>query len=809
MSQPPPGTRTPPGRAAYVLAAVVPFVAIVVASLVAIARMDPPKYGVWTGIRPLETKMDMLASFAAQGDVDALVVGSSIVDFGFNAELFSELMSKHLGRPYRAFNFATGGAEPNTLPILYKLARMVSKPKAVIVMVPPEPYLPDSYVPAPNAALAGAPIAPALEHEWLLPISRRVYESAVLRNAPALRDLVMWGDFHNLQRQVGMESYHVDSHGDRVAYTFPWQLDMVRAQSLSNELVVKPYTPGAPGAKDALHYFFNEREIRGMDELRELVARDGGKIILATHAASATWWRGTQSDPVYVAGRRQFFDEFARRLGAEVWNSIDAPVDFASYCLADSTHLNAYGAALYTRLLFQAASGAPLGDRQSCTAQQPDFAALKQNADPTLNLYSGVIERPARQAHALLWFRTVISLAVPKLPVGEDLLVALRTPDGKDFNYPAIELGNGEFMAEVDLPVADRPQVLLTRLLVDDKDNGYPALSAPIAEYEWITGFSRRAAVGPPGADGVQVAVLPRELRPGETLYVAANGASAGRTFDARITSLADGKPVAAESPVRVAAGGDVARIAMPRAIRGGRYEVALLEGATQVAKSAPISVDDRVEVKPRIWTEPMPGGVRVRWANIRNVTRGDWVGIFPAGGTRDSRLDSFMTESRAEGTRDYRLHPVIFGLRPPTQLYEFRLFANGGYRLLARSEPFRFQEAKVPDAGAANAKGEPPEPARIWTEADPATPGRIHVAWSGIANPTKGDWIGLYRKGSDDPARIDMVFTGSKAEGALDYRVAPKLAPQVPPGEYEFRLFADGGWRLLARSEPFAFGAP
>jgi hypothetical protein len=199
MPQSSPGTR-PPGRAAYVLAAALPFVAIAAACLTFIARMDAPQYGVWTGIRPLETKIDMLEKFAAQGDVDALVVGSSIVDFGFNAELFSQLMSEHLGRPYRAFNFATGGAEPNSLPILYRLARMVSKPRTVIVMVPPEPWLPDSYVPAPNAALSGAPIGYALEHPWLLPISRRVYESPVLRNAPALRDLVMCGDYHNLQR---------------------------------------------------------------------------------------------------------------------------------------------------------------------------------------------------------------------------------------------------------------------------------------------------------------------------------------------------------------------------------------------------------------------------------------------------------------------------------------------------------------------------------------------------------------------------------------------------------------------------------
>jgi len=94
------------------------------------------------------------------GELDAIVVGSSIVDFGFSAELFSKLMSAHLGREYRMFNFASGGAEPRTLPALYRFARLAGKPKAVFVLAPAEPKLRNTvYERSPDYTLQNAPVA--------------------------------------------------------------------------------------------------------------------------------------------------------------------------------------------------------------------------------------------------------------------------------------------------------------------------------------------------------------------------------------------------------------------------------------------------------------------------------------------------------------------------------------------------------------------------------------------------------------------------------------------------------------------------
>jgi len=55
-----------------------------------------PDYGTWTGIRPLETKLEQLEKFARGKEVDAVFLGSSIVDFGFSADLSSRLIRSNV-----------------------------------------------------------------------------------------------------------------------------------------------------------------------------------------------------------------------------------------------------------------------------------------------------------------------------------------------------------------------------------------------------------------------------------------------------------------------------------------------------------------------------------------------------------------------------------------------------------------------------------------------------------------------------------------------------------------------------------------
>jgi hypothetical protein len=78
-----------------------------------------------------------------------------------------------------------------------------------------------------------------------------------------------------------------------------------------------------------------------------------------------------------------------------------------------------------------------------------------------------------------------------------------------------------------------------------------------------------------------------------------------------------------------------------------------------------------------------------------------------------------------------------------------------------------------------------------------------VTVNWSGVASPTPGDWIGLYRPGDPDLAFISWIHDSSctqvagpaKSSGSCSYPMT------VPGGTYELPLFSNDGFTLLATS--------
>ena len=68
-----------------------------------ISFLDLPNYAHYTGIRPIETKIKLMQKFEKENTkIDAIILGSSIVDFGFSAKLFSQLMSTYDNKIGRA-----------------------------------------------------------------------------------------------------------------------------------------------------------------------------------------------------------------------------------------------------------------------------------------------------------------------------------------------------------------------------------------------------------------------------------------------------------------------------------------------------------------------------------------------------------------------------------------------------------------------------------------------------------------------------------------------------------------------------------
>ena len=78
----------------------------------------------------------------------------------------------------------------------------------------------------------------------------------------------------------------------------------------------------------------------------------------------------------------------------------------------------------------------------------------------------------------------------------------------------------------------------------------------------------------------------------------------------------------------------------------------------------------------------------------------------------------------------------------------------------------------------------------------------RVTVTWSGIVDPTAGDWVALYPLGTVDGGPVKAwKFT----DGATDGSVTLKFPWGAAPGDYEIRLMADFSITRLATSEPIS----
>ncbi len=110
---------------------------------------------------------------------------------------------------------------------------------------------------------------------------------------------------------------------------------------------------------------------------------------------------------------------------------------------------------------------------------------------------------------------------------------------------------------------------------------------------------------------------------------------------------------------------------------------------------------------------------------------------------------------------------------------------------------------------------GKPYQPA-ISTKSDSAIGGSlVSVEWKEVADPTEGDWIGLFLTG-ESSNRFPQVAERTSCDDETVLAVeAGRCDIGIPfdivPGSYEFRLMTviDGFYRVLAVSSPIEIGAP
>jgi hypothetical protein len=73
-----------------------------------------------------------------------------------------------------------------------------------------------------------------------------------------------------------------------------------------------------------------------------------------------------------------------------------------------------------------------------------------------------------------------------------------------------------------------------------------------------------------------------------------------------------------------------------------------------------------------------------------------------------------------------------------------------------------------------------------------------VQVRWSGIEEPARFDWIGVYPAGDPKAVRLTYKVTGGRVAGTWE------IQPMFAPGKYDLRLFRDNDWDRLGVSAPF-----
>lgn len=443
-----------------------------------------PTYGVWTGIRPIEDKLKKLEEFAKEGPVDALVFGSSIADFGFSAELYSKLMSEKLGRPYRVFNFASGGVNLTTISDLYSIARTVVKPKAIFLASSAQPKRSEELLHhSPDYILNHAPIGAMFNHPIQLQISKFIWTSPLIDKAAALREKIMFGSYKNLIGE-GMDTYMVTASGDRISYTAGQAgLDHMRRLRQVFEEQIKPFTNQTElEFSVAQRHFFSAIDITAMEDLRTIAKKDNVMIHVLAHSFAGPLWMTSTGNLEYKRARTQYFEILTKSIDGSLLNPLDG-LGIPDYAVMEDTHLNTHGAHIYTRAIFEAKNR--LGELNLTRIDEFEQASLEpaRSKEATFNAWSAVVLRERNVVNKSLKCRFVQSIAVPPLPPS-DLFFALRMPDGTDMISPARQLNTGEYEASFDLEKNDKKQALIFRLLYGAAKN---PMNAPLASYVWTS----------------------------------------------------------------------------------------------------------------------------------------------------------------------------------------------------------------------------------------------------------------------------------------------------------------------------------
>ncbi len=156
-----------------------------------------------------------------------------------------------------------------------------------------------------------------------------------------------------------------------------------------------------------------------------------------------------------------------------------------------------------------------------------------------------------------------------------------------------------------------------------------------------------------------------------------------------------------------------------------------------------------------------------------------DWIGIYKVGAADNGYISYQYLNGNKNGSLTFKA-PAVSNV-PQVGTYNFRMFVNDGYTLLATSNEIVIGQS-------------------TYNLTATLSGGNITVTYSGAPGNAR-DWIGIYKVGAADNGYISYQYLNGKKSGSLNF-TAPTTA-----GSYNFRMFVNDGYTLLATSNEVVIG--
>lgn len=658
------------------------FVALLAAANLAAALWrplghEPPEYGTWTGVLEVERKVRLLREFARAGDVDVLILSSSMGDYGISAETLSREISAARGKPFRVFNFSMGGADLTTYPLVYRFARLVARPREIWV-VSPVSTSPIQGRDSLDALLLAGPLGRALKFPPLLKIEFAFRDLALFRNAAAIRDFGLHYAFPHAPSS-NLDLYEITPYGDTRSWLYnPKEYENGRLHMVRHREHVMKFVTQPNAVEERKHHvlYFSPRVMAAIDDLRALAREDGASIsVVAFDSATSL----AIQDPEFIGASRHFYEPLSEYYGAKL---IDVRTAFQPrpYMNTDPIHLNRIGSEAFSKLLAASVTGRPAPPPVELVAHQK---IMNLEPDPSWKTFTAVVVKKRDDPSGSLRLSYMQNWGVKRLPPFSNYQVAVRLPDGRESVLPSRVMPDGLVIADTSgLDFAPVDQVITAQLVKKGEKLG-AGLDVPVRTYQW-SAERMPPAFYEEGVPTVRAASANYSLT--DAVEVSWQNVSDPRKLD-WIGIFPVGGGGASRMGFAYTGGKPGGTTVLPAVGRPGRYELRLFRNDLwdSIATSEPFTVAEPAGSVAVGEARVVAGkAVRVSWSGLTHPHKQDWVGLFRKDAKDNARLDFRYTGGAREGT----LELPIGGSTPPGE-YDVRLFSAGGWTRLGTSATF------------------------------------------------------------------------------------------------------------------------